>query len=258
MFQINLSVPQSKWKKDGRTLTKSIKYNFSPAGSLFIANVNEIDAGRYECTVTNEMGRATASCVITVRWVCIRFWSQSPKNSPEARIKMKNLWSHLTRRKREDLAPGDKFVRVAFSEASSEVDAAINQTVASLFSPDAGGSSPKNHGDLFRIVRFPTGPARELARASEIYERTLVNIRKHINAGKNLTTNMTDNFEYDDLNTLSTEYLELLAQLSDCTAHRVNPNCTDMCYHNKYRTIDGSCNNLQHPLWGSSLSAFRR
>lgn len=156
------------------------------------------------------------------------------------------------------MAPGDKFVRVAFSEASSEVDAAINQTVASLFSPAAGGSTPKNHGDLFRIVRFPTGPARELARASEIYERTLVNIRKHINAGKNLTTNMTDNFEYDDLNTLSSEYLELLAQLSDCTAHRVNPNCTDMCYHNKYRTIDGSCNNLQHPLWGSSLSAFRR
>ncbi len=27
---------------------------------------------------------------------------------------------------------------------------------------------------------------------------------------------------------------------------------------NKYRTIDGTCNNLEHPLWGSSGSAFRR
>lgn len=151
------------------------------------------------------------------------------------------------------MAPGDKFIRIAFSEASNEVDSAINQTVASLFHPN--DTTPKNHGDLFRIVRFPTGPAREVARASEIYERTLVNIRKHINAGKNLTTNAT-NFSYDDL--LSPEYLELLAQLSDCTAHRITPNCTDMCYHGKYRTIDGSCNNLQNPLWGTSLSAFRR
>lgn len=153
------------------------------------------------------------------------------------------------------MAPGDKFIRIAFSEASHEVDAAINQTVASLFNQN-NNTTPKDHGDLFRIVRFPTGPARELARASEIYERTLVNIRKHINAGMNLTTNATTGFSYDDL--LSPEYLELLAQLSDCTAHRVTPNCTDMCYHAKYRTIDGTCNNLEKPLSGSSLSAFRR
>lgn len=51
------------------------------------------------------------------------------------------------------MAPGDKFVRAAFSEAENEVDAAINQTVAGLFNDN----SPKHHGDLFRIVRFPTG-----------------------------------------------------------------------------------------------------
>ncbi len=57
-----------KWKKDGRTLTKSIKYSFSSAGSIFISNVNEYDAGRYECSVANEFGRVTASCVLTVRY----------------------------------------------------------------------------------------------------------------------------------------------------------------------------------------------
>lgn len=106
------------------------------------------------------------------------------------------------------------------------------------------------------IIKLCVGPARELARASEIYERTLVNIRRHVNAGKNLTANATDIFSYDDL--LSSEYLDLLAQLSDCTAHRVTPNCTDICYHNKYRTIDGTCNNFENSLWGTSLSAFRR
>lgn len=31
-----------------------------------------------------------------------------------------------------------------------------------------------------------------------------------------------------------------------------------MCYHKKYRTIDGTCNNLDNPMWGASLTAFRR
>lgn len=31
-----------------------------------------------------------------------------------------------------------------------------------------------------------------------------------------------------------------------------------MCFHSKYRSIDGSCNNLLHPTWGASLTAFRR
>jgi hypothetical protein len=56
-------------------------------------------------------------------------------------------------RRKEELAPGDKFVRVAFSEAANEVDTAINQTVATLFND----TTPKQHGDLFKIVRFPTG-----------------------------------------------------------------------------------------------------
>ena len=31
-----------------------------------------------------------------------------------------------------------------------------------------------------------------------------------------------------------------------------------MCFHLKYRTIDGTCNNLQNPTWGASLIGFRR
>jgi peroxidase len=35
-------------------------------------------------------------------------------------------------------------------------------------------------------------------------------------------------------------------------------NCNNMCYHRKYRTLDGTCNNLQNPTWGSSVTGFKR
>ena len=31
-----------------------------------------------------------------------------------------------------------------------------------------------------------------------------------------------------------------------------------MCFHKKYRTMDGSCNNLQNPSWGASNSPLKR
>lgn len=43
-----------------------------------------------------------------------------------------------------------------------------------------------------------------------------------------------------------------------CMTHRLTRNCSDMCFHSKYRSIDGTCNNFQHPTWGASLTEFRR
>lgn len=63
-------------------------------------------------------------------------------------------------------------------------------------------------------------------------------------------------YHYNDL--VSPQYLSLIANLSGCTAHRRVNNCSDMCFHQKYRTQDGTCNNLQHPMWGASLTAFER
>lgn len=100
-----------------------------------------------------------------------------------------------------------QFIKLAFAEASEEVDRAINKTIDNLFN----NRSPKNPADLFRIVRYPDAPARELARAAEIYDRTLVNIRKNLKSG-NMVFNATTDFDYKEI--LSPEHLELIAQLS--------------------------------------------
>lgn len=57
---------------------------------------------RYECFATNEAGRTSQAGVVTVR-------------------------------DETNIAPGDRFVRIAFAEASRQVDQAVNQTVAALF-----------------------------------------------------------------------------------------------------------------------------
>lgn len=159
-----------------------------------------------------------------------------------------------SRRSKDVVAPNEQVVRIAFADAARDVDSAINQTIEYLFS--SSPNRPQHHGELFKKVRYPKGNARELARASEIYERTLVNIRNRIDAGAKINGKISD-FSYTEL--LSPEHLDLIAQLSGCNAHRIIPNCTEnMCYHLKYRSLDGTCNNLQHPSWGASLTGFRR
>ncbi|CAL4183014.1 unnamed protein product, partial [Meganyctiphanes norvegica] len=107
--------------------------------------------------------------------------------------------------------------------------------------------------ELLQIFRFPSGDAREIARAAEKIEQTIQIVARHVDSG--MEFNLTG-FSYRDL--LSPEKLELLNEMSGCEAHRRNINCDDMCFHSKYRSVDGSCNNLQNPLWGASLTGFRR
>ena len=40
-----------------------------------------------------------------------------------------------------------------------------------------------------------------------------------------------------------------------CTA---DPVCDEKTIRSPYRTLDGSCNNIQRPSWGKSLTQFQR
>ncbi|XP_030760728.1 LOW QUALITY PROTEIN: peroxidasin-like [Sitophilus oryzae] len=216
--------PGITWQKDGARMQRTGRYKISLTGNLYIYKVAAEDQGRYECIANNDHGRDSASGYITVK---------DPTVSTGAVGSI-----------------SDRFIKIAFTEASSEIDKAINNTIDNFLHNKHPSSS-----ELFRIIRYPNAPARELARAAEVYERTLVNIRKHIQKGSVNMTHTTD-FSYKEI--LSQEKLDLIARLSGCNAHRHTKNCSDMCFHSKYRSIDGTCNNLQHPTWGASLTGFRR
>ncbi|KAK7077517.1 hypothetical protein SK128_025715 [Halocaridina rubra] len=212
--------PAIIWRKDGHTMDLDGKYRVDAEGSLYVYNVTSYDTGMYECSAENHVGYASARARLTVQ------------DEPQPHI-------------------GDEFFQESFNEAHEQIDRAVNDTISQLFLRDRG-SSPNPH-ELLRIFRFPSGEGREIARAAEKIEQTLKIVMRHIESG--MIFNLTD-YNYHDL--LSPEKLVLLTNLSGCLSHRRNVHCDDMCFHNKYRSIDGTCNNLRNPLWGASLTGFRR
>lgn len=212
--------PTISWRKDGTIVINSNKYRIESDDSLSIHNLTREDAGLYECSAQNGVGYVTVNARVTVE----------EKERP-----------HI----------GDPFLQRSFEEADQQVDRAVNDTISHLFQRER--THIPNPHELLRIFRFPTSEGREIARAAEKIEQTLNIVRTHIESG--MVFNLTA-FNYQDL--LSPEKLLLLRNLSGCLAHRRTVYCDDMCYHNKYRSIDGTCNNFRNPLWGSSLTGFRR
>ncbi|XP_061699023.1 peroxidasin isoform X1 [Syngnathoides biaculeatus] len=212
--------PVLTWNKDGVQVTESGKFHISPDGYLKVMDVGTADAGRYECVARNPIGYEVASMVLTVT---------VPAVSRE----------------------GDTFVSTSIEQAIRNVDSAIESTRRRLFD-----GQPRTPGELLALFRYPRDPYTvEQARAGEIFEQTLLLIQNHVNQGLMVDTNGTE-FRYNDL--VSPHFLEVIANLSGCTAHRRINNCSDICFHQKYRTHDGTCNNLQHSMWGASLTPFER
>ncbi|KAJ8687556.1 hypothetical protein QAD02_023350 [Eretmocerus hayati] len=215
--------PTISWKKDGSAVDPA-RTKISKHGSLYLYNVNLRDIGRYECSATNEHGRASSAALVRVR-------DSSPVATGAVPIS------------------SDGLVLRAFKEASQEIDRAINNTLATLF-----GTGDGTRRDPFRLSRFPDALGRRAARPAELFERALTHVRRMIASG--IYANTTEEFQYEEI--LSSEQVAELERLSGCTSHRRNDECLNLCYHNRYRTMDGRCNNLEHPTWGSSYTGFRR
>ncbi|KAL1130925.1 hypothetical protein AAG570_012166 [Ranatra chinensis] len=210
--------PVLTWSKDGSPVELDANHKVFPLGSLRIYNISHRDAGIYECKAVNENGKISAHASLTIE----------------------EGGGHID----------DNLVIRAVEEAQLAVDRAVNSTLHNLF------SKKKHHSphSLMRLLRYPDAETRALVRPADVYENTLVNIRRHIASG--LHINETEDFDYEDV--LTPEQLRLIAELSGCMEHQIKANCSDMCFHTKYRTIDGTCNNFQHPYWGASLTGFRR
>lgn len=134
--------------------------------------------------------------------------------------------------------------RVAIQQIADEVESAIRNTTNKMASKQRHSPS-----ELLTLLRFPSSGTVDLAKAAEIFDEA---IQRYEN---NYTI---DNIENGIPVHLSDCELTTLARLSGCVSHRRVPNCSDICYHRRYRTLDGTCNNLQHPLRGAAIMPFSR
>ncbi|KAF8787391.1 Peroxidasin like protein [Argiope bruennichi] len=214
-------MPQIKWRKNGSILgSESNHHRINIHGDLYMFNIQRDDDGIYECIAENDVGRASVSMRLTV--------ADAPIIG----------------------RPGDRYLFSAVDEARQEIDKALNHTLFDLF----GEPHKRSPGELLQAFRFPSNEARQSARSAEIYERALEIVWSHAHdSGSQF--NLTE-FSYSDI--LSPQKLELLANLSGCLVHKEPPSCSDMCFHRNYRSFDGSCNNFNHPRWGTSLTPFVR
>ncbi|KAM4032969.1 peroxidasin homolog [Anomaloglossus baeobatrachus] len=212
--------PVITWTKQGGELPNDGRHIIHKSGTLQILRVNQQDEGKYECHATSSMGVSSVSVQLYVQ------------SQDMVRI-------------------GDAYVEMSLREAIHSVNASFNSTQRHLFS-----GLPKSPSDLMALSRYPRDPeAIETARAAEILEMTLQLIEEHVQQGLLEDLNTTS-YHYSEL--VSPHYIRMIANVSGCSAHRRTPNCSDICFHQRYRMHDGTCNNLQHPTWGASLTAFQR
>lgn len=100
---------------------------------------------------------------------------------------------------------------------------------------------------LLRRLNLPNNGSIELMVAAEVFQEALEMVR----------ASHTGQSEAG-VPSLSECEVTLLAELSGCLEHGPAPDCSDICYHTRYRSIDGSCNNWDQPHLGMTDSPFLR
>ncbi|KAH8878044.1 Peroxidasin [Schistosoma japonicum] len=262
-FQNNLSIyATDKYilAENEKTETMSI---------LLIRNVTTEDAhGRYTCYVANRLGSARVSTVIRVltdKSHQVASVSEIQDNETTENEEINYKSSNI---KSDD---GDDLVKEIIEKARKRIETAIRKTADRL--RDTGRR--RSSADIASLFRQPNRAALELAKAAEVYEAAIDEVtsilrqrnQKHFEFNK--TETIPDEFkEHDEIDPnshdtygveLNTDQLAIIAQLSGCqSSQQVDPCSRQLCFHLRYRSIDGTCNNLNHPRWGAALVPFRR
>ncbi|XP_067938237.1 peroxidasin homolog isoform X2 [Watersipora subatra] len=199
------------------------KYEVNGEGYLSISNISLEDAGSYECHAINSVGTARLNIHLQVVGAVERIY------------------------------PGDRFVEEAVSTARLEVDNAADQTLREL----RDKSKPLSSSDLLALFKFPSQAAQNIGRSAEIFERTLELIVQKVHDADQIELDNKDIYN-NVREILSPNHIQIIAELSGCAESRTPIDCTNMCFHKKYRSFDGTCNNLRRPMLGSSLTKFNR
>ncbi|KAJ3612857.1 hypothetical protein NHX12_019114 [Muraenolepis orangiensis] len=268
--------PVIAWTRGNSPLPLDRRHMVLSSGTLRISRVAAHDEGQYECQAVSPVGTVRAAVQLSIQQRVTPVFTNAPRDltvesGQDAQIPCSAQGQPqpvLTWNKVKDVGTSDggryecvarnpigyqtaSMVLSVTEQAIRNVDSAIESTRRRLFD-----GQPRSPGELLALFRYPRDPYTVgQARAGEIFEQTLLLIQNHVNRGLMVDTNGTA-FRYNDL--VSPHFLEVIANLSGCTAHRRINNCSDICFHQKYRSHDGTCNNLQHPMWGASLTAFQR
>ncbi|KAL3073258.1 hypothetical protein niasHS_000010 [Heterodera schachtii] len=191
---------------------------------LTINGVTRHDTGTFACMAGNVVGSQTADAQLDVQ---------------SAQIDQL------------DTTLNDQTLRSIVDEASQNIDRAISKTNEEL--------KISNPQDLLKHFKFVgKRPTSQLSRAREIYEESLRLIEKHVELGINLRPLDMPNEHISFESVLSVTHIQTLMELSGCMAGQFKDACQDMCFHSKYRSYTGQCNNFEHPTWGVSQMPFLR
>ena len=254
------------WEKDGDTMAVGGRHRVGSDGSLVIYNVDDRDGGEYDCVMSSDNRHKR---MVRTLFHVINNEEQLSSNRNEnggysghtgRPSPIDNVINEIEVNERYDTDlsydvggdyAGDRHVAAAIEEARRTVDSALNHTVSQLF--EHRRHTNTTPAELLNIFRYPSASERELARAGEIYLRTLELVEAKVAEGGQYNLS---SFSVTKL--ISPANLELIGNLSGCEAARRSADCSDLCHHAKYRSMDGSCNNHVHSLWGASLTPLKR
>ncbi|CAI2353571.1 unnamed protein product [Caenorhabditis sp. 36 PRJEB53466] len=222
--------PDYTWSFDGSTIGH-IKGRFmvSDDGTeLRISNIEKKDEGYYSCMAGNAVGAMSADAKLTV------IGGETKKGStPQI---------------------DEELLRAIAQKARENVENAVEKTRKQLTQDRV-----TNTNDLKRLFRFSTPKqAVELSKAREIYEESVRLVREHVEKGLILNVDELhpNNVTYESV--LHVTHVQALMGLSGCHTGQFKNPCTDICFHNRYRSFDGQCNNRNKPMTGVSVMPLRR
>ncbi|XP_053252519.1 myeloperoxidase-like isoform X2 [Podarcis raffonei] len=138
---------------------------------------------------------------------------------------------------KEALAQAKQLVSLAYQRSRSRGKAVLTKGSLSA-------------SDLLSLFKHPEAETNTAVHAAELMDTTVELIRQLVYTREKRYANMSGVLSGHDLSTL--------AEVTGCAAQLRPIKCSDTCLTEKYRSIDGTCNNRKNPLWGAANTAYTR
>ncbi|KAH0621055.1 hypothetical protein JD844_022067 [Phrynosoma platyrhinos] len=102
--------------------------------------------------------------------------------------------------------------------------------------------------DLLSLFKHPEAETNVAIQAAELMDTTVELIPQLV---------YTQEKQYGNISgVLSGHGLSTLAQITGCATQLRSLKCSEACWADKYRSIDGTCNSRKNPLWGAANTAY--